>query len=296
MPVIISANDMKKAFNGLFMKAYAAAEVADLIPLLASVVPSNTLIEQYDFFGDVPKMQEWVDEKSVRDLKKFTQSITNLDWEVTLGVKKTDMEDNTLGGVKMRVNELGMEARLHPSRNLTELRESNPTAYDGQDLYSDTHDETGSNQDNLLGGNGIDSLSHFRTDFTAARKALLSFTTDTGKKFNNPLMRLAVVVPPDAEDVARQFLMAGLHAGGDSNVWKGAAELIVDHNLTDANDWYLDVVGAPLRAFIHQLRKKPVLTNSDKDLFMKKFIYFSAEARWKNAPGFWARTVKIVNS
>lgn len=290
---------LKTSLNALFMKEYKAALQASLVGKLATLVSSKTKIEQYNFLGDIPKTKEFVDEREVQALRNYDFTVTVKKWENTIGVNEDDLKDGLLGGIQMRVATLSEEAAMHPSRYLTERRIAGTTelCYDGKALYADDHlaPIDGSAQDNLLAGAGI-TLANLKTGIAAAKKALLSFQTDTGRKFNNGSMRMAVICPPDLEWTFRELLNATLSGGGDSNVYKGAAELIVDNELSDVNDWYLDIISTPIRGFLYQMREKPKVESDKTQLFRTGEVLYGVSSRYVIAPGLWARTVKVVNA
>lgn len=67
-------------------------------------------------------------------------------------------------------------------------------------------------------------------NYKAARKAMMGFRGD-----NNQLLGIMpdlVVVPPALEEEARILLNSERINGGDSNPWKGTADLIVSQYLS----------------------------------------------------------------
>jgi phage major head subunit gpT-like protein len=63
------------------------------------------------------------------------------------------------------------------------------------------------------------------TSYEAARKALANMVGDHGRKLN--VTPTLLVVPPDLEGAARRILNSEYKSGGETNEWKGTAELLV---------------------------------------------------------------------
>lgn len=64
---------------------------------LATVITSGGASNTYGWMGDFPKMREWVGDRVIKDMKELSYQILNKLYEATLGVKRTDIEDDNLG-------------------------------------------------------------------------------------------------------------------------------------------------------------------------------------------------------
>lgn len=60
-------------------------------------------------------------------------------------------------------------------------------------------------------------------NYAAARSAMMRFTADGGKKLG--IMPSLLVVPPELESAALALLNTELGANGESNIWKGTAQM-----------------------------------------------------------------------
>ena len=69
------------------MKAFAA-NMPSLWPKIATEVKSSTETSDYGWIGEVPHLREWVGPKIVNRLKAHSYSLTNVPYEVTVGVHK----------------------------------------------------------------------------------------------------------------------------------------------------------------------------------------------------------------
>ena len=76
--------------------------------------------------------------------------------------------------------------------------------------------------------------------------------------------------------------------------------VIVDPNLTDANDWYLFAARELMKPLIYQSRKPAQLVALDKptdeSVFMRKKIHYSAEMRGNAGYGYYQMATKTVNA
>ena len=63
------------------------------------------------------------------------------------------------------------------------------------------------------------------TAYAAARSAMMSFRADGGRPLG--VMPNLLVVPPSLESAARKILFSEHASGGETNEWKGSAELVV---------------------------------------------------------------------
>jgi phage major head subunit gpT-like protein len=162
----------KTAFQGGL--GQAASEYLQI----ASVVPSTTGSEEYGWLGKMPGMREWIGERVVHGLETHGYTIKNKEFELTVGVPRTAIEDDAYGVYRPMVEELGRAAAAQPDELTFSLLKNGITApcYDGKPFFSDAHpvkNEAGksvaySNAD--LGGNGP---LWFVLDTTRALKPLI---------------------------------------------------------------------------------------------------------------------------
>jgi phage major head subunit gpT-like protein len=108
-----------------------------------------------------------------------------------------------------------------------------------------------------------------------------------------------VTCPPDLEGVFEELANATTINNND-NVLKGAFEYMVDANLSDTNDWYLDYVGGVVKPFVLQMRKKPTFVAADNpdspNVFMKKKFLYGSEARYNVGYALWQFSIMTTNS
>jgi len=301
--MIVSADTLaaiRTDFQAIFLEAYAAyaAGWQDV----ATEFPTTAEFLDLSWLGAPPIVKEWVDEKSIEGLSRYRYLITNKEWEATLGVKRAAIETDSLGIYKPRIQELGMEAKLHPDEIVSLLLTGGAAnlAYDGLAFFADTRVVGASgNIDNLLTGTGV-TQAQFAADFVAARAALLSFLNDRGKPANR-VLDLIAVVPGTLQYVAEQTFNAAMILATD-NVLKGAAKIRVDPFMAavDPNDWYLLNVFGPIKPLAVSMRKRPAMYALDQmtsdHVFKKGEFLYSAEASYNGGYLLPWKAVKTTNA
>ncbi|MDQ2084649.1 Mu-like prophage major head subunit gpT family protein [Xanthobacteraceae bacterium Astr-EGSB] len=128
---------------------------------VATEVPSTTKEERYGWLGKIPGMREWIGDRVVQNLMEYDYSIKNKPFELTIGVDRDDVEDDTLGTYAPLFEEMGLSTRAHPDLlTFALLKAGFATAcYDGQFYFDTDHpvlDENGAVQSvaNTDGGAG----------------------------------------------------------------------------------------------------------------------------------------------
>lgn len=108
---------------------------------IATPVPSTAASNTYGWLGQYPKLSEWVGDRSVKSMKEHAYAITNKLYEGTVGVKRTDIEDDALGVYTPLVQELGYGAATHPDELIFALLAAGRTTncYDGQYFFDTDH-------------------------------------------------------------------------------------------------------------------------------------------------------------
>lgn len=290
---------MQQNFRALYLSAYDAYE--PLWMQLAMEAPSTGAGENYQWLGDVPGMSEWVDTKTLKRLRGFNYLILNKNWESTIEVDRNHVDDDQLGMYKPRIIELGENAKQHPDELVSSARKSGTSTacYDGKNFYATDHafGMSGSHS-NLLAGTGV-TAAKVRDDLFAMRAAFRKFKSDQGKPFIRKRGNLdfIAVIPPDLEKVFDELN----NPSPGSTVPKTPIVYEIDPYLTDANDWYLDYKGAPVRAFILQMRARPGFVslenpNTSDTVFLLRKLLFGVEARYNVGYGLWQYSIKTTNA
>ena len=139
----LTPSSLQALFTGYkanFQQGFASlGEDAMLYQSLATVVPSTTETEAYPWLMSLPKMREWLGDRVVHGVGSSQFSITNRKFELTVGVPRDKLEDDTYGLYAPMMTEMGRASAEHPNELVIEVLESNPICYDGQNLFDADH-------------------------------------------------------------------------------------------------------------------------------------------------------------
>lgn len=125
----------KTSFNGAFTGTPVHWDK------IAMKVNSSVREEKYGWLGQFPQMREWIGGRVIQNLTLHDYSIKNRKFEVTIAVKREDIEDDQYGVHGPMFEELGRNARLHPDEQIFDLLSAGFTtiAYDGQNFFDTDH-------------------------------------------------------------------------------------------------------------------------------------------------------------
>lgn len=108
---------------------------------VASEVPSSTKSNTYGWLGQWPGFREWIGARVVKDMAAHGYEIQNKLWESTVGVKRTDIEDDNLGIYAPMFREMGRATAAHPDELVFGLLKAGDATlcYDGQFFFDVDH-------------------------------------------------------------------------------------------------------------------------------------------------------------
>lgn len=123
---------------------------------IATLVPSTTKSEDYGWLGQMPRMREWIGDRVIANITQHGYSIKNKSFEVTVGVKRDDIEDDNLGIYGPMFKELGISAQEWPDDLIFGLLKSGETelCYDKTPFFNASHPEGGGVASNFATGGG----------------------------------------------------------------------------------------------------------------------------------------------
>lgn len=296
-------------YRVIWEQAFLAAETAIDYERFCTVTQSQTATESYDWLGTVPQMQKWIDERQLSGLNAYNYSLTNEHYEVTIEVDRNTIEDDKYHLIQPRIVQLGQEAARFPAKvaSQTLAQGASMPCYDGSNFFATTHVVAGqSAQSNLITSTGT-ALANVRADFVTSRTAMRRFKDEAGRPMN--LKPDLILIPPDLEDVFDQMLhtdQIALTTGTQmTNVLKGAADVMVDANLTDLNpsghsdDWYLLCTNEPVKPLIAQWRKQPEFVALDapdsEAVFMRRRYAYGVDSRFAIGYGLWFMACQVAS-
>lgn len=156
VPNLENIKVLTDGFSASFMRGLERA--ADDYNLISTTVTSRTNINTYAWLGDFPRMREWIGDRIIQGLDGKSYSITNKDWELTLGIPTKDIEDDTFGLYAPVAEEIGMETKLHKTELVFQTLENGGDAtslcYDGKPFFATDHPVgAGTAANKIAGGN-----------------------------------------------------------------------------------------------------------------------------------------------
>jgi phage major head subunit gpT-like protein len=283
---------LSQGFNAAFMQGFGS--VAPTYTQIAMLIPSSSNAENYGWLKDLPGMREWVGQRVILNLETTAAQLVNKPWEHTIGVRRTDIEDDRLGIYTAILQQQGEIAARHPDDLVWSLLAGGFTTkgFDGQPFFDADHlgyDAKGkeASWSNVQAGNGApwflaDLTRNFmkplifqnrqaarfihKTDpkddnvflndtfiygvdarytagfgfhqlvvgskdelnsenYQAARLALMGQHRPDGSPL--PIKPTHLIIGGSNEAAALKLLNAELIDGGDSNIWRGTAALMI---------------------------------------------------------------------
>jgi len=134
-------NGLRTALRDEFRKRMSEIDAKSVWRLLATIITSNTKSNTYGWLSAFPQLREWVGDRVIRDIAEAAYQIVNKKYESTLGVDRTDIEDDNLGQYRVLAAEMADEVERFFNRNIALLLKEGftNTCYDGQNFFDAEH-------------------------------------------------------------------------------------------------------------------------------------------------------------
>jgi len=197
-------NALRTALRGEFSARMADIDAKPVWKLLATTITSSTKSNTYGWLGAFPQLREWIGSRVIKDMAEFAYQIVNKKYESTLGVDRTDIEDDNLGQYRVLAREMADEFERFMNRSVAALITGGfaNLCYDGQNFFDTAHpvypntDGTGTAVEvsNIVGtGNGspwaLLSLSGSLKPFVAQQRSQPEFDEITDTKNDTVFMQ-----------------------------------------------------------------------------------------------------------
>ena len=284
--MVISAPVLRAANKG-FRKLYdggLASIGKPRIDTYAMRTTSRSKDETYGWLGAMPQMRKLVGEINVRNLANHGFAVINEPFEVTVAVKREEIERDNLGIYSNFFTGMGTSAGRHPDRLLaTALTTAFDTeCYTGKKFFDADHEpQKGKGKFSNLATKKLSAAN-----FVKGMQSLEERKDAEGEPINdNPDVTL--VVSPKYRETAENILVASNLAAGATNVNKGKANLDVWNRLSGAateDMWFLIDNGGVVKAFVHQIEVPLEYTEladlRDPNVFYKKQFEYQAYGRY----------------
>jgi phage major head subunit gpT-like protein len=221
---------------------------------------STNLEEVYHWLGAFPRLKKFLGEVNIKNIAANRYAIPNDEYEATVSVKEAHVETDQYGIYNPMFEMAGFKGATHKDEIVFNLLTNGFTTldYTGKNFF-DTNKlhNPGDKKSGTFSNKGTKKLS--AANFEAAVQSLKSIKDAEGAPLGIGL-KLLLVVAPGNEHVARRILNAELINGGETNVNKGTAELLVSPYLSNADQWFVLEVGMPIKPLILQVVKDIRLT------------------------------------
>ena len=270
-------------YSTAFNKSFDAVQPS--YQKVATVIPSTTGEQNYKWLGQMPGMREWIGEREIQALAAYDYTIKNRKWEMTYGIPRDEIEDDSYGVYTALFSDMGETAARHPDELVfgAMMDGFKEKCYDGLSFFNAEH----KSGDQVYSNRSDKKLA--RESYMEARTAVMSIRGDKGKSLK--LVPDLLVVSPALEEMARLILEADT-INGTTNVLKGTAKLHVEPMLAENPEyWFLLCTNRFLKPFIYQIRKKikfvSLTKETDENVFMLDEFMYGADGRSNAGYGFW---------
>ncbi len=131
--------ELKTAIYAHFQSGMAVAP--STFAEIATLIPSTTASNTYAWLGMFPSLQKWVGSRVIKDMKAQSYQIFNETFESTVGIGRTDIEDDNLGILKPLAQQEGTAAAIWYDQLTYPLLTNGTTSlcYDGQSFFDTDH-------------------------------------------------------------------------------------------------------------------------------------------------------------
>lgn len=240
----------------------------------ATVTTSTTGIEKYPMTAFMDDIKKWVGPRKVGSLSAKLLQVENEDYEVTIGVPKNDLEDDSYGIYNNIAEGKGRQCRALWGRLGVAALTANGNWLDGSAFFLTTR-KYGKN---TINNKTTSALS--ATTYGAARTAMMSYLGFDGAPLG--VTPNVLVVGPALETTARKIVdndkIVESHAGdtddatvlnhvaGPNPYHKTATVVVSPYLVGDhANKWYLMDTTKVVKPVLIQKRKEGPLVALDKE-------------------------------
>ncbi|MEL6183078.1 MAG: Mu-like prophage major head subunit gpT family protein [Myxococcota bacterium] len=140
----VTSSDLFVAYNAAF--ANGQLNRANLVyDQVSTEIRSTTSMEQYDWLTGIPFPREWKGARVVKGFSTRKYTITNRDFELSIGIDRNVLRDQTLDHMTRipSFQEMGRKFMVQREKDVMNVYATGTTAaqtcYDGQPLFSGAH-------------------------------------------------------------------------------------------------------------------------------------------------------------
>lgn len=140
-----SLEALRVGFDTRFQEGFT--EVPNLRARIAETVTSTSLENLYGWLGELPGLRKWIGPRVVHGLRDHDYRLKNRDFELTIGVSRNAILDDTIGTSGMRFKIMGRSAAVWPETLVWNALKAGFVAesFDGQPFFDTAHPVIGEN-------------------------------------------------------------------------------------------------------------------------------------------------------
>jgi phage major head subunit gpT-like protein len=275
----------KTGFNEAMKNALTRAYVNQLlVQELAMEMVVSGAATVHGWMNQVPGMKEWIGERQINNLSVGKVTVTNRDFESTIGVPRNDIEDDNYGVFSPLMSAMGAAAQELWKELASAALIANGNWADGNPFFC-----TG----RVLNADLNISITNCAT--TALSKAAVETGLSTMRSWllygGQPakVTPKFLVVGPSLEATAKAICEAQIISDGTTGVSNTSPAMSlsvrVDESLVGASAaaWYIVAEKSGIKPVCVQKRKLPVFTamtkDTDENVFMRKEYLYGTDAR-----------------
>lgn len=276
----------------------ALTNTSAIFPEIATVINDAGSVNQFNWLGDVPVMQEWVGMRTINKLRAERHTLTTKWYANGIEMDIEDLSEDKLGLVRPRIEQL---AKMGPKKidaltidyYLNGFNGTLGLAYDGQFLFDTDHTADGSGigatQSNVVTG------AFSSTTYNQALTAMMGFKSTNGEPLE--IVPETILAGPSNQLAIRQLLKAEFLANGASNVDAGTSRAIINARITGANaaKWFLLAADYGVRPVIVGIEVSPEFAQlvgwDQYHQFMHRAQYFGAHMKVGLCYGLWQTAI-----
>jgi phage major head subunit gpT-like protein len=301
MSQVFAPSALTKGVLGTLVRALTGIDRSALLGKVAMLVESDKSDQIYSWLGEAPRMRQLdADDEIIYDAPSDTSySLVNGIWKSGIIVKRKDIDDDQIGAIMMRINQLANTASQHVNRLILNALTANGTGYDGVTFFNDAHPARGqqtATQDNLLASSGV-TVALLQTDIGLALQAMLSFLAENGEPFDDMITNVTILTAPALYMAMRDAVYGQLISNTSNARFAGFnVDVVASARITTATQFFvLNTSVANDLPIIVQERDALELTanvTGDDATDREQYKY---SARWRGAVGYghWQRAVRV---
>jgi phage major head subunit gpT-like protein len=272
---------------------------------------------RYGWPDRLPNFREWEGSRQIQNVVAQEYTIVNRLWELTCGIKRTDLEDDIFNLFGATPKQIGKQAKILPDLRTIYLLQNGKTidTFDGVPFFSgshpvDTYNSGAGTQSNLFDSSTVGVTPLTQANAATVIAAMGSLIGRDGNPFG--FWPSVVMVPPQLAFQAHQIFdmqfIAQALTGSVSgvavteNALRGACTVVVNEYLAnDANTWYIfDLRDEEFRPLTWQSRSAPefVWLNrpDDANVFMQDKFLYGSRMRGEAGFGLYFTAARASNS